>query len=296
MQRTVRRVARRPGIAAHTAPHAHETPAPHAHGATPLSALARTQVDSARAIIAAYDTPAKARAAGFRPLFGDIPLQGEHFVHRARMLQGTFDLARPAMLMFSPLGDSAALVGAAYAYFVPDSVPDPEGFDGDADAWHGHPMFTLAERRLTMVHLWLTDTPDGPFAHDNVTLPFAARGLALPPLEWLPAEQRRELGVALALAAGSGDRLVRAAGVGGRAVQDTLESQRARINALADSLGAAMDAGDRARYVSLAARARETSSAFIEGVRNSPPTAPMREMAGRLVDEFIGTHRGGGHP
>ncbi len=281
------------GASAAHAQAAEHTHAAHSHDSagTSLSTRARAQVDSARTWMSRFDTPAKARAAGYRPVLGDVPLQGVHYVHRQRMLDASFAVTAPSMLMFSPVGDTMALVGAAYAYFVADSSADPEGFDGDADAWHGHPMFKLADRRLSMVHLWLTDAPDGPFAHDNAALAFVARGLTTPNDTVLDATARRQLGLALALAGDPGERLVRAARMGGPAVVAGLQAERDGINAVADSLDGALRGDDAERYRALASRATAHSDALLVHIRNAPPTAEMREAVGKLIDEFIGVHR-----
>jgi hypothetical protein len=274
--------------------------AAHAHNSAgaPLSALAREQIDSARVIIARFDTPAKARAAGYTPVFGDVPLQGEHYVNRSLVERGEFDIAAPSMLMFTrhASGDSVVLVGAAYGYHVPDSAPEPLGFDGDADVWHEHPMLARRGHRLTMVHLWLEDTPDGPFAHDNVMLPFAARGMALPDSSWLQGTELRDLALALALADQPGERLAQSSRAFGGPLYETVTQERARIDSLATQLSAARSARDRDRYRALAARAVSHSEQLLDAIRTAPPTQRMRDALGRLVDEFIGRHaRDAGH-
>ncbi len=268
--------------------HAHH--GAHAHSAAALTDRTRSQIDSARAVFSQYNTPAKAIAAGYIPVLGDIPLQGVHYVNRDVVQEARFVLTKPSMLMFSPVGDSVALVGAAYGYQVPERDADPDGFDGDADAWHEHPMLARGGQRLTMVHLWLNDPPDGPFAHDNATLPFAARAMVLPDSSWLAGRELRDLALALALADATGDRLVRMVRVGGKALRSAVATDRDGINALALQLTAAQAASDRAQYVSLAAKAVDHSNTLIATIKNSPPTQAMRDAVSRIVDEFIGNH------
>lgn len=268
--------------------HAHH--AAHAHGAAAITDKARAQIDSARAAFGVYNTPAKAIAAGFIPVLGDIPLQGVHYVNREVVEAARFDLNKPSMLLFSPLGDSIALVGAAYGYRVPESDPDPEGFDGDADAWHEHPILARGGQRVTMVHLWLNDPPDGPFAHDNATLPFAARSMSTPDASWMAGSALRDLALALSLADATGDRLVRMSRAGGETLRVSLKVDRDGINAIAAQLSDAQKAGDRTQYLSLAGKAVAHSNNLIATLKNSAPNPVMREAVGRLIDEFIGNH------
>src|SRR5437868_6258927 len=44
-----------------------------------LSQHTKDQVAIAKRVAADLDSPEKARAAGYRPRFGDVPLQGEHW-------------------------------------------------------------------------------------------------------------------------------------------------------------------------------------------------------------------------
>ncbi len=272
---------------------AHDHAAHGAHAPAALTARAQAQIDSARAVIARLNTPAKAIAAGYSPLLGDVPLQGVHYVNRALIQRATFEIAKPSMLMFSPVGDTVELVGAAYGYHVPEKASDPAGFDGDADAWHEHPMLALPGQRLTMVHLWLVDPPDGPFAHDNATLPFRARGMKLPPTQWMAGAELRDLALALSLAGAPGTRLVRTARVGGEPLRKTITAERERINALAITLDAAHTANDRSRYLSLSGDAVNHSNALIAAIKNAPATPAMRDAVSRIVDEFIGNHDAG---
>jgi len=269
---------------------AHHHAAHGGHAPAPVTARATAQIDSARAVIARLNTPAKAIAAGYTPLLGDVPLQGVHYVNRALIQRATFELTKPSMLMFSPVGDTVELVGAAYGYHVPEKAPDPAGFDGDADAWHEHPMLALPGQRLTMVHLWLVNPPDGPFAHDNATLPFRARGMKLPPSEWMAGGELRNLALALALADAPGTRLVRTARVGGEPLRKTVAAERERINSVAVALDSAHTANDRARYLKLSGDAVTHSNAMIAAIKSAPATPAMRDAVSRIVDEFIGNH------
>ena len=91
----------------------------------PMTQHAKDQVAAARKAAADLDTPEKARAAGYRPRFGDVPLQGEHWTNPLLVLKGQFDIDHPPMLMFAPVGGEQKLLGVAYAYSVKTGDPLP---------------------------------------------------------------------------------------------------------------------------------------------------------------------------
>ena len=115
----------------------------------PLTQHARDQIAEARKVASLLDTPDKARAAGYRPRFGDVPLQGEHWSNPQLVLAGKFDIEHPPILMFAPIGGAPKLIGVAYAYEVKEGEPTPDGFDGAA-MWHEHPALALPGHRLVM--------------------------------------------------------------------------------------------------------------------------------------------------
>lgn len=268
---------------------------PHgAHGhathreAPALSAKARAQLAEVRSATAALATPEAARAAGYHPVFGNVPLQGEHYVRMDLVASDRFDLRRPSVLVFSPVEGKPALVGVAYAYQHPERAPLLEGFDGRADVWHAHPRLGHPGKSLVMVHAWLVEAPEGPFAHHNPDLPYRAVGLA-------PArgEHARPLGLALALVAAPPRLVEEIEARGGAALRRKTAPHREEIRALVPKLRAAERAGDRAAYGRLSAEAVRHSEALLALYRGEAPHA--RRSLDRMVDEFMGRGHGDTH-
>src|SRR5262252_655358 len=90
----------------------------HTHSATPPTPAAARQIEQVRKAAASFSTPDRARAAGYEPALGWIPMMGTHWVHGPRMLKGkdAVTLTEPSQLMFSPVDGKETLVGVAYAY------------------------------------------------------------------------------------------------------------------------------------------------------------------------------------
>ena len=157
----------------------------HAHGAhgtaVPVSEKARAQLEAARRATAALATPEAARAAGYQPMFGNVPLQGEHYVRADLVAGDRFDVEEPSILIFASVGGTPTLVGVAYAYQRAADAPPPAGFDGAADAWHGHEGLAWEKgKSIVMMHAWFVEAPEGPFARYNPRLPYLAAGLTPP--------------------------------------------------------------------------------------------------------------------
>ena len=156
---------------------------------------------------------------------------GTHWVSAAKMLSGKhFDPADPPQLMFSPVGGTEKLVGAAFAYLATESDSTrPETFTGNPP-WHEHPDLAPPGMTLVMLHVWFVESPDGPFAGHNPWLPFWALGLTPPDAARLhdPVAGPRIRAAAIALS-----EVVDSSGVFPRlaqrlALQDTLEPHRVR--------------------------------------------------------------------
>jgi hypothetical protein len=287
--------AHAPSAAADTghAAHAH-----HAGRRDSLTATGRAQLDAARRATAALATPEAARAAGYRPMFGHVPLQGEHYVRVDLVLADTFDVERPSVLMFAPVAGRPTLVGAAYAYLHPVGAPPPAGFDGAGGAWHAHERLShIPGRQLLMMHAWFVDAPDGPWARYNPWLPYLAAGLTPPSAAALAdsaaGEQARRLGFALA-SANTPPMLFRwLERQGGDSLRARVEPHRAAITALVPQLAAAERAGDQAARARLAADAVRHGDALADAYRGAAPTRPLvRRLVDRTVDEFLGRGHG----
>lgn len=270
----------------------------HAHGtAIAPNAVARAQLDSARRAVASLATPEAARAAGYRPVFGQVPLQGEHWVRGDLVLGGTADLARPPVLMFAPVAGRPVLVGAAYAYIRPVGPAPPALFDADPAIWHEHRRLAgRRDRTLQMMHAWFIDAPDGPFARYNPWLPFLAADVAPPTREALAdsatAARERRLGLALAATVTPPlvfELLERQAAP---ALRDSIRAHRAAMTALLPPLGEARRTGDAAAAARLADSVIVHGDAIVAALRAA---APQRPMAARLVDRTVDEFMGRGH-
>jgi hypothetical protein len=264
-----------------------------------LTATARRQLDDARRAVAALGTPAAARAAGYRPVFGQVPLQGEHYVRTDLVFGGAFDVERPSVLMFAPVRGTPTLVGLAYAFLQPVDAPVPRGFDGVGDeVWHGHDgLVPMPGRRLMMMHVWLTDAPDGPFARYNPWLPYRAAGLTPPSAATLAdsaaAEPARRLGFALAVATQPPLLFDLMARRGTDTLRTEAAARRAAIEALVPRLVSAEQAGDRAAFARLADQARAEADAFAAAYRRSAGAGTLgARLVDRTVDEFLGRGHG----
>jgi hypothetical protein len=143
-----------------------------------------------------YRDQAEAILDGFRPIGGDFPAMGEHWIQVARVFDGRFDPASPEILSYARVDGEPVLLGVAYAVplLTGESPPDwPVG----ADAWHDH-YGSLGEEtfspvshmrpptggpRIAMLHAWLwAENPDGLFAADNWAIPYLKLGLEPDPV------------------------------------------------------------------------------------------------------------------
>ena len=291
---------------AHGHEHGHDHAHEHGHGGAALprtvdalTPRARAQLDAARRATADVATPEAARAAGFRPMFGQVPLQGEHWVRVDRVLADGFDVARPSVLMFAPVAGRPTLVGVAYAFLHPSDAPPPVGFDGVGDAaWHAHDRLSPTPgRRLLMMHAWFVDTPDGPFARHDAWLPYRATGLTPPAAATLadPAagERARRLGLALASATTPPLLFQWIERQGDDALRARAAERRAAIAALVPRLAAAERAGDRAGRARLADAAIAHADTLVAAYRAARPARPLvARLVDRTVDEFLGRGHG----
>jgi hypothetical protein len=270
----------------------------HAAPADSLTPRARAQLAAARRATADLATPEAARAAGYRPMFGHVPLQGEHYVRVDRVLSGGFDVERPSVLMFAPVAGRPTLVGVAYAFLHPTDVAPPAGFDGAGDAWHAHERLAPSPgRHLLMMHVWFADAPEGPFARYNPWLPYLAAGLTPPAAATLAdsaaGAPARRLGLALASAATPPLLFEWVERQGGDTLRARLAPHRAAIQALVPRLAAAERAGDRAAHARLAGEAVAHGEALVAAYRDAVPARPLvRRLVDRTVDEFLGRGHG----
>ena len=90
---------------------------------------------------AKYPTPAAAEAAGWRRITPYVPCIAAHYLN-SWLLDGTFDPAKPEILLFDGTDPDSHLVGLSYLAFTDPENP-PAGFAGDNDPWHIHRQLCL---------------------------------------------------------------------------------------------------------------------------------------------------------
>lgn len=262
-----------------------------ATSAGPLAALQSSDsvlAQAKRSAAMLSDTSA-ARRQGFGPLelgqASDLtPFQGQHWLHRWRVFGGSPDPSAPSFVMYVPIQGAWRLAGLAYSRRLgPDSlVPTDLGgvrtpwhlhqpcvvipgegealADGEADcrARGGHPR----PPQIAMVHAWTGVTnPEGPYAHDNVALPYWVTGLKLPQPSDLttPRRARRTRALGLALAETYGATMPYARLIELRSTRprlaDSLAAHRGALRQLVPRLAAAERSSDRARWNAVADQA-----------------------------------------
>jgi hypothetical protein len=257
-----------------------------------LTQHARDQIAEAKRAAADLDTPEKARAAGYRPRFGDVPLQGEHWSNPQLVLTGKFDIAHPPILMFAPIDGVQKLLGVAYAYEVTQDAPIPDGFDGAA-MWHEHPALALPGKRLVMTHVWFVPSPNGVFAHDNPTLAFLERDIPYPPEGWLDAATLRRLALTLQLAkpqALGASRVID--GPRNDSLVAILTVQRHAVDSMVPQLEAARRAGKKAEYQAAAVKIGSHADELIATIKQVPADPVSRAFLAKLMDEALSESHG----
>ncbi len=114
----------------------------HSHGSViPEVALTRAerkdlaaQLSEARTTAMKYPTVADALAAGYVKITDYVPLIGAHYVNW-KLMDGTFDVTQPEMLLYDGTDPKSSVVGLSY-YMFSDTQPSP--FAGPNDHWHQH--------------------------------------------------------------------------------------------------------------------------------------------------------------
>lgn len=268
---------------------------------TALSAKAKAQIDSVRRAVAKYDNPQSAEDAGYQPVFGMVPLQGVHYVKPELIRNGSFELTQPSVLMYAPIGDKPTLVGVAYAYENARSKAVPEGFDGPGDDWHAHDELSRnPDERIVMVHLWLTDAPEGPFARYNPYLPYMAASLERPSARELTAktargERARRFAFALAIATHPPQLFDMLESRGGEALTRAAYPHRRALMATADTIKLAEKRRDKATYERMVTQALAHSDALISTYRTMAASPRAQALINKGLDELMGIGHEGHH-
>ncbi len=220
--------------------------------------------------------------------------------------------------MYLPVHDSLIPVGVAYSRRISQTAPTPTGLAGTPAEWHTHVFCrnvpgentvladgvedcrdrggTPTPNQIAMVHTWIVPNPDGPYAHDNPSLPYMATGLK-PPAH--PTREDRLFGVALGETYGAmlpeAHRIDREAVRSGK--EDTLAERRAALMALVPQLVDAEKRGDRAKFDSLRAKTILAWNALLSAYHILAPTPEIKsrldiELAQVLGDEEMHHHHG----
>jgi hypothetical protein len=262
--------------------------------ASTLSAKAQAQIDSVRQSVSRFADPQAAEDAGYQPVFGLVPLQGVHYVRPDLVRDSSFNLTKPPVLMYAPVAGKPKLVGVAYAYEHPRSRPVPEGFDGPNDDWHTHDELSRdPSEHIVMVHLWLTEAPDGPFARYNPYLPYMAASLKRPTASQLTAtttkgERARRFAFALAIATHPPQLFDVLETRGGPELTKVAYPHRRALVALVDTLRAAEKEGDKVAYDRVVTKAIAHTDALMAAYRGTVRSPQAREFIDKVLDELMG--------
>ena len=154
-------------------------------------------------------------ADGYRRVGTDFPGMGEHWLNPDVMMRGTIDVARPTLLIYAAINGKPTLLGVGFVA-VTRGDSEPESLPGWPTAWHEHSGLLSDEsgagRHATPragTHVWVShvwtelENPNGRYAPDNWSLPFARAGLHA------PAAVDADAGRGLSLVVG-GDEYLRA--------------------------------------------------------------------------------------
>jgi hypothetical protein len=262
-----------------------------------------------RAAAALNDTGA-ARGQGFGPLavgrIADLtPFQGQHWLHRWRVFGGSPDLATPSFVMFVPINGTWRIAGLAYSRRISRDSVVPTKLGGVSTPWHLHQPCDVVPGEgaaitdgesdcrarggfprppeIAMVHAWTgVANPEGPYAHDNVALPYWVTGLKLPRSTDLAtprrARQTRALGLALAETYDARLPYCRLVEViaSTPALRDSLAADRARLRELVPRLAAAERARDQARWTVVANQAIRVEESLLDRYAAAAPSPAIR--------------------
>ena len=119
-----------------------------------------------RRATARYHDIEQARADGYVDIDVVVSGQGYHYL-KPDLLDDSFDLTRPELLLYATHGGGFRLVGVEYAVPVDLAPTPPEGFAGEHDTWHLN-----ADFGLWTLHAWVwLHNPNGVFAESNPRVP-----------------------------------------------------------------------------------------------------------------------------
>ncbi len=159
------------------------------------SSNAEQLVTRARAAAEIYSDRSIAIARGYRLVGRDLPMMGEHWLNTRLLVDGVFDITRPAILTYLDIDGKAVLTGVVFAMAL-DSGQLPADVFGPDAMWHEHNGSVDAEAlvpehhtmpsaakgtRVAFLHVWThTQFSESVFSAENWALPFIHAGVPVP--------------------------------------------------------------------------------------------------------------------
>jgi hypothetical protein len=95
------------------------------------------ELEVARETAMKYPTAADAKADGYQLVAPYLPGIASHFIKRD-LVDGTFEVDKPEMILYDGNGDDANIVGLSYYLYHRGENTPTQGFTGDNDSSHRH--------------------------------------------------------------------------------------------------------------------------------------------------------------
>ena len=275
-----------------------------------LIEIARADLDSlarrAEEHSARYTNRRVAIADGYRRIGGDFPGMGEHWVNPNRIqTRDALDASRPSFLSYATIGGQPRLLGFGFIVTTdadsggvhlpgwPEEWHEHSGLLGDESAGRSTRSQAPGASRVFVLHIWTAlPNPDGPYAPDNWTLPFARSGIDAPAHADADAARAHSLtvgGDAFLVAALSGLGLLHPSVA--PAVDSTVAAARARAAAVSVTSFRAGGAPEEAALEELRATWRSLDLALRE--RLGPGVADIMRPPHRAAARSTGPHAHG---
>lgn len=96
-----------------------------------------SELDLAQETAASYPTVADALEAGYFRVTGYVPGIAAHYMNFG-LVDGTFDITKPEMLLFDGTQPESKIVGLSYYVRLDGTTQPTQGFTGDNDHYHRH--------------------------------------------------------------------------------------------------------------------------------------------------------------
>jgi hypothetical protein len=103
------------------------------------------ELERTKAVAMKYPTAADAKAGGYGRVAPYVPGIASHWM-KFSVVDGTFDVDDPEMLLYDGNGDDSHIVGVSYYVVMPGDTPPSQGFTGDNDLYHRHLGLCTAAR------------------------------------------------------------------------------------------------------------------------------------------------------